>query len=648
MCQRFRFTHLLAACLLLSLGSSGRGAPVTWSGGAGAGNEQWSNINNFAPPGSPAGMDVTFNDMASAGASGVLTNIVDASVAVNDLNFTTAQNGTSSFHTTQINGGVTLTVNGDFTQGLGNPPCSFSGACNGDGTDVTITGPGALVYSNSSGNFLVGNYSGRFDRGARQDTLDMAGLTSFTMDANVWEIGRVGQTSPEARMTLADTNNISATLLEMAEWNDTGILELGRMNSINVDTFNLGFNVVNSATGRIRFDAGLVNPSVVIRDRAGTGGADLLMARPSQSNATGELDLTGGNVDAMFDQIEMGFGRPNQFSGNANGTITFDQGTMTANTVLLAQIRDLGNAGGFINLNGTANFSAGTIIMGDIIDNNGNGLTGTATARISLNGGTLQAAAIQPGAQLGDVVQPHVREIDFASGRIQNRASADLTIDPAIAVVLDTTGTHSVHADAGQSIIFDGVVSDTGPGATGLTIDGPGTVLLNAANTYTGETVVTNGTLGGTGSTAGPVTAAAGGTVGPGASAGVFTVDSFDLQTGGMLAIEIGGLAPGLGGHDQLIVLDDATLNGELLVSLTSGFAPSDTDTFTILTANNINGSPSNLASTGRIGVAGGGSFEFAIIGNQAVLSNFQIPEPSSGLLLCGGLAVLLRRRRNR
>lgn len=536
-------------CSCFTVAPNGFADSLSWTGDAGAGNEQWSNGANFStgvPP--TATDDVTFDDATSTSGAGIVSNIVDSPFTISNLTYTTSVDAGNAYHTTQINSGAVLTVTGNFTQGLGNPPLDEANEGAGDGTNVTITGPGSLVFDNSSGSFLMGNFSGRWDRGQRLDTLDLSGLPSFTMNANHWEVGRVGMTNPlVATMTLADVNDITATLLNMAEWNDTALLELGQANIFNIDTIDLGYNVVNSANGSIRFRTGLSNPSITIRDRSGTGPADLLMAKPSQSNASGNLDLTGGTVDAQFDRIEMGFGRPDQHSGNANGTITFDQGSMSASTVLLAQIRDAGNAGGSINLNGTAVFSAAEITMGDIVDSRSNGLTGLATARISLGGGTLKAETIQPGRNQADIVRPHVREIAFASGRIQDLGGG-LTIDPAISMVLDTAATHSLYAEAGQTITVGAVVSETGAGTAGLSIDGPGTVLLNADNTYTGNTTVATGaTLGGEGSISGLVHLF--GSIAPGASVGTFSTNSQTWFANAAFTFEIDN-ATGQAGRD--------------------------------------------------------------------------------------------------
>ena len=87
-------------------------------------------------------------------------------------------------------------------------------------------------------------------------------------------------------------------------------------------------------------------------------------------------------------------------------------------------------------------------------------------------------------------------------------------------------------------------------------------------------TVNSGGTIGGNG-TIWVVAVASGGTLSPGASAGILTAGHFVLGSGTHVAIEIGGTTAGVGGYDQLHVNDAITLNGATLdASLINGFDP--------------------------------------------------------------------------
>jgi hypothetical protein len=169
-----------------------------------------------------------------------------------------------------------------------------------------------------------------------------------------------------------------------------------------------------------------------------------------------------------------------------------------------------------------------------------------------------------------------------------------------LAPLTDAAGLSIEASNAGTTLKLQGVVS----GAGGMTTLGLGTVELDAANTYTGATVVQQGalrvngsltaggqgvsvaggaTLAGTGNT-GPVSVAAGGTLSPGVSGpGVLSAGAVTFSSGASFVVQMNGPNPGTG-YDQLtssgaVDLGDATLSAAL------GFASSAGETFTLVTA---------------------------------------------------------------
>src|SRR5262249_29691800 len=129
---------------------------------------------------------------------------------------------------------------------------------------------------------------------------------------------------------------------------------------------------------------------------------------------------------------------------------------------------------------------------------------------------------------------------------------------------------------------------------------GPGTLLLEADNVYTGATDVyeglllvngaqpgspvtvhDHGTLGGKG-TVGILAAESGGTVSPGVSGpGLLTAASANLQATSAFAVELNGELPGVS-YDQLAVNGAVSLDGSTL-NLSVGFSPDPGDQFTIV-----------------------------------------------------------------
>jgi len=141
---------------------------------------------------------------------------------------------------------------------------------------------------------------------------------------------------------------------------------------------------------------------------------------------------------------------------------------------------------------------------------------------------------------------------------------------------------------------FSGVIADGGlAGGVGGSINkvGTGAFTLSGINTYTGPTVVRQGTLfingstaaesnvsvrggailGGTGTAFGAVTVRNGGTLAPGVnSTGTLTVGSLNLNRSSNLAFELGG--EGSTNNDRIDVIGDVRLDGLFSVTDAGGF----------------------------------------------------------------------------
>jgi len=157
----------------------------------------------------------------------------------------------------------------------------------------------------------------------------------------------------------------------------------------------------------------------------------------------------------------------------------------------------------------------------------------------------------------------------------------------------------------------------TGVGSLSISAVDSGHVYLNGVNTYSGNTTVTNGTLGGTGSVAGNLVML-GGTNAPGLSVGTFTVNG-NATLGGTTLMELDrGLSPN---SDRLVVGGTLTYGGILEVVLAEGAAePQEGDTFQLFNkgsgssfsaislpplSGGLTWNTSNLAANGSISVNG-------------------------------------------
>jgi fibronectin-binding autotransporter adhesin len=222
-------------------------------------------------------------------------------------------------------------------------------------------------------------------------------------------------------------------------------------------------------------------------------------------------------------------------------------------------------------------------------------------------------------------------------------------------------------SNAANNTLASAIANSTKGGVVNLEKSGSGTWVVSGANTYTGTTTVSAGTLlvngthvgggaysvaagatlGGTGSTSGALTVS--GFVSPGAnSAGTLTVNgSGTFNTGSTALFELGGV--GAGQFDRLVFSGALAAGGTLGVNLINGFSPTAGNSFDILDFTTATGAfslslpalggglswnTSQLLTTGTISVA------------AAIAA---VPEPgAAALALLGGGALALRGRRRK
>lgn len=343
-----------------------------------------------------------------------------------------------------------------------------------------------------------------------------------------------------------------------------------------------------------------------------------------------------------------------------------------------------------VNANGT-----GTVVLnGNITETGGpRSITktnnGTGTSVLSLGGNNTFSGGLNINAgivEISTVNNVGAGPLNFNGGTLRfatGSGGADVSVRPMNFIATATIDTN------GNSATFANLVGNGGAG--GLTKAGAGTLVLAAANTYTGTTTVgagtlqigataggpgsvaggvtvnTGGTLAGFGTVLGPAAVDAGGTVAPGASAGTLTFAS-GLTVSGTYAWELatagtpdasfsGASSPSLPhtNHDVLNVTAgalDLTGSSLTLTGLAgSGFNPGQPYSWRIALAPTITGLPT-IGTISGPDFAGLTSANFAVGLNgagTAVLVNFTpVPEAKLVLASCGLAAVglvWLRRR---
>jgi autotransporter-associated beta strand protein/T5SS/PEP-CTERM-associated repeat protein len=262
------------------------------------------------------------------------------------------------------------------------------------------------------------------------------------------------------------------------------------------------------------------------------------------ADGTGVLNVSGGS----FNHNDTG--KLLQVGEEGNGTLN-----VTASGIVNAagdrlQIASAASSVGVVNLNG------GTITARRIAGASGN-------SSFHFNGGVLRAAA-----------NAHT---DFMSGLTA------AMIESGGAVI--DTGTNSI-----------GIVQALSDGASsgGLTKLGTGALAMMGANTYSGATIVSAGTLGGNGVIAGPVTVNSGAGLAPGSSVGMLTINNtLTLSGGSTTTMEIDKDA---GTNDSVVGLTTVHYGGTLVLKKLNGQLAAG-DTFTLFSATSRVGSFTNILS---------------------------------------------------
>ncbi|MBM4037958.1 MAG: PEP-CTERM sorting domain-containing protein [Planctomycetes bacterium] len=407
----------------------------------------------------------------------------------------------------------------------------------------------------------------------------------------------------------------------------------------------------------------LANFSETIGSLAGSGSV-LLGAGTLTTGGNGTDTALSGPISGTGGIVKTGAGAWT-LSGNSSyqGATAVNQGTLVAgsNNALGAA------AGGTTVASGATLAFQGGIAVQDAVAVSGDGV-GSSGALRNLAGDNTLTGAVSLGA----------------ATRIASDAGT-LTFDVGAGNALSGTDVALTFAGAGNAVVADPISLGTG----GLTKLGTGTLTLGAPNAYTGNTLVSQGTLAltgggsiagspaihvalnaildasgvtgatwslssgqtltGNGTVVGNLDVALNSLISAGTSPGHLLVDGSYTQSGTMLA-ELGGTAQGIT-YDWIDVDGLVALGGTIDVNLVNGFIPLAGAYFDILTATAgiTNPDLSGVAFDYRdaqTGMAWWASI-VPLPGGGEALRLQAAPEPATFVLLTlGGLALLRRRRR--
>jgi autotransporter-associated beta strand protein len=456
--------------------------------------------------------------------------------------------------------------------------------------------------------------------------------------------------------------------------------------TLDIGTYSCSAGTVTLADGTITGTTGIL-AGLGYDVRKGTVAAKFGGTAGLTKTTADTVTLTAGNTFTGPTTVSGGtlrLGASNTLPGGSNLTVqggsTLDIGTYSTNaaTVTLADGTIVGTTGvltglGYEVRNGTVTAKLGgaaglTKTTADVVTLSGiNAFTGPTT----VSGGTLRVGTRNALPRSSDVTVQGGSTLDI--GTYTTWAG---TVTLADGTIIGTTG---VLTGVGYEV-RKGTVSARLGGAGALTKTTADTVTLAAPNTFTGATTVAAGTLklaaGATlASTAldvqpgatldlrdlvGGLTLGAGkslkgggrvlgdlvvgGTLSPGESPGILSVEDITFAAGSILNMELGGTVRG-GGYDALASGGDVVLqNGSTLsVSLISNFVPEMGDEFDILDFSSLSG---QFTTINLPALAGGLSWrtdDLYLDGTIGVT-----PEPATLALLGLGIVGVLCRRRVR
>jgi fibronectin-binding autotransporter adhesin len=475
----------------------------------------------------------------------------------------------------------------------------------GTGTTLEVLDAGTVVHLDGTTTWSSGVWSigGTRFGGPNGGTIENAGTFTISGDVTANNAGG-GQIHNLGGATLQRTTSEGTATLFPGLDNDgqvtvnTGTLNLGGGAGTSLGDYTVAAGKTLGFTGGVHTIAG--NPGEGSISGDGTvriGGASVFLSGSATYNVPGETLLSNGRMDlaasvtgttgrltsdgsdfafgartgpgtlnvgagaSNFDRITFGGGGTTNFAPGA----TIDATTGDINTTV-----EVLDAGTVVHLDGTTTWSSGVWSIG-------------GTRFGGPNGGTVENAGTFTIS--GDVTANNAGggQIHNLGGATLQRTTSEGTAtlntpvdnDGQLLIASGTLATPGGTTSSGSIVIQDSRVLDAGLNQ----------VLLEAG-----------GSLGGASDAAAPHPTVEGtlnnqaGTVGPGGSAGILSVDgSYTQGSGGTLATEIAGTTAGTQ-FDQLLVTGSATLDGTLAIQNQSGFTPALTDTFEVVSAGSLSG----------------------------------------------------------
>jgi autotransporter-associated beta strand protein len=503
----------------------------------------------------PAGLTVngaalnfgTLNDITTQ--SLVISN--SATNKAGSITLNTASNSTSGANASDL---LYVASNGNLSivDGTGTSTTTLNFAATGSIDDAGTLAISALtvadgdtISSAGGGTLTLGPDAFNLGPNTANATLDLSGLGSFTYNGSSSTFGVDTETAGtlttsgiSATMKLAGNNSITAMAINVGigkggdpQASEVGVLQLGQANVLDTGNLTIG---LNRDGGTLNFSSVLTSPTVTIAGTTGGTSRATIIIGQNNSGAGGTGPSVAATRTSTLDFSNSSGTNPgvetvlasNVTVGNDNrgsagtpaiaASLVLGAGSFDATTITLAQdvsgdttsdfpngsaVTNVGIVGGTLTT-GSGTLNVGTLTLGQHVSGSADAITGTVNLN---NGGTIYATTIQAGANAG-TGNAAIRIFNWGNGTIGNyrnlsaadTAETNLAITSAVTWNLASTGTHTFNIDAGYGGTVGAVLAGTGT----LVKEGGGTLTLSAANTYSGGTTISAGTLVGTSTSA--------------------------------------------------------------------------------------------------------------------------------------------------
>lgn len=412
--------------------------------------------------------------------------------------------GTLSVTNSIINGtgASTLSVTGE-------PSLSVGGALAVDTLDIGYNvASGNLSFTSGTRPSEIQIGTSQSDRGriivgyteggglSSDGVLNLAEVPKLTAYLNQFAVGWRDTTSGtgtgKGTVTLAEENSIDATSIVVAQneyWDtDPGsTLTLGADNTFKVDTFTVaGYRAIGAVNLPSGGELNLEGPSSAAAANLFIGNNNIGTAH----DGVGTMDLSAGTFNATLNQLRIGFHASG--GGSGTGTLSFADGEVTANSVVLGHTTSSSTGAGIGTLNmaggslavannvtlGTGSASSeGTINMtGGTFDVTGNVAGGVGTSTLNIAGGAMTVD--------GDLIANEliVGDNGLTAGLTANGSGKTLSV--GMLTVAADSGSGTLTAGTGSTVEIGSAAAATdlfiARKTTAKTVSG--TVDLSAAN----------------------------------------------------------------------------------------------------------------------------------------------------------------------